>query len=202
MRERAARETEAAQLGLPHDHLAQLGAGPSTLAEAGPKKPGRKRKHDNLDHVDKKVRLHEDEIAAHTAAAHYHLAEQQLAEHHQLGEHGLGEHHIGEHQLGEHQLGEHQLGDHQQLGEHQLGDHTLAEHQLGEHALGDHSLGDHQLGNVDPTQHGLEHLPPHEHLIDPSLGGDENSADVLDLPPLEPGTLGQVIQQLNGQQGQ
>lgn len=198
MRERAAREAEAAQLGIPPEQLAHLTGTPSTLAEAAPKRPGRKRKHDAYDAAEKKARL-EENMAAYSQMTEHQLSEHQLAEHqlseHHLGEHQLGEHHLGEHQLGDHQLGDHQLSEHQ-LAEHQLAEHQLGEHQLSEHQLAEHHLGEHQLGDVDPTQHGLEHLPSHDQLIDPSL---TENAGVLDLPPLEPGTLGQVIQQLNGQ---
>lgn len=72
MRERAAREAEAAGLGLHPESLAHL-AGATDLSAAAlaepPKKPGRKRKSEATDESDKKPRMDEDVIAAAAAAA-------------------------------------------------------------------------------------------------------------------------------------
>lgn len=94
MRERAAREAEAAGLGLNPESLAHLTgeAGPSTLLEA-PKKPGRKRKSEAVDEAEKKARMDQEQAeaqAAVQAAAQAHAAAQ-LSAHVGL-EHALGEH--------------------------------------------------------------------------------------------------------------
>ncbi|EJT49780.1 hypothetical protein A1Q1_01069 [Trichosporon asahii var. asahii CBS 2479] len=72
MRERAAREAEAAGLGLHPESLAHLtGAADLNAAALGepPKKPGRKRKSEATDESDKKPRMDEDVVAAAAAAA-------------------------------------------------------------------------------------------------------------------------------------
>lgn len=144
MRERAAREAEAAGLGLSAESIAQFAseAGPSTLTEAiiepTPKKGGRKRKSEAIDEAEKKIRLEEEQQAAAHAAVAAAAAAQQ----------GLG----------------------------------------------------HDLHDVGQSLEGLAH----DGMIDPALTGEDGNVmgqgEVLDLPPLEPGTLGQVIQQLNGGQ--
>lgn len=71
MRERAAREAEAAGLGLHPESLAHL-TGAADLNAAAlepPKKPGRKRKSEATDEGDKKPRMDEDVVAAAAAAA-------------------------------------------------------------------------------------------------------------------------------------
>lgn len=139
MRERAAREAEAAGLGLSAEQIAeQLNAVGSTLGEP-PKKAGRKRKSETLDEAEKKARLMDDTAAAVAAAQAMHQ-------------------------------------EHTDHVTHSL-EHTLSAHDM---------------------QHGL----PHDmSAIDPSLAGADG-VGVMDLPPLEAGTLGQVIQQLNGEQHQ
>ncbi|KAL1410987.1 hypothetical protein Q8F55_001930 [Vanrija albida] len=94
MRERAAREAEAAGLGLNPESLAHLTGepGPSSLMEA-PKKAGRKRKSEAVDEAEKKARMeqeHAEAQAAVQAAAQAHAAAQ-LSAHVGL-EHSLGEH--------------------------------------------------------------------------------------------------------------
>jgi hypothetical protein len=163
MRERAAREAEAAGLGLTADSLAHLAgeAGSSVIPDVTPKRPGRKRKSEAIDEAEKKARLDEEQAVAHAAVAAAAAAAQ-------LGGHD--------------DLGAHSLESLEALGSHDLVAHDDLGHGLNAHdALSAHDA----LG--------------HDGMIDPALAGegiDQNST-VLDLPPLEHSTLGQVIQSLN-----
>jgi len=195
MRERAAREAEAAGLGLTAESIAHLAgeAGPSVLADTTPKKPGRKRKSEAVDEAEKKARLEEEQAAAHAAVAAAAAAVQVHLPH---DGHDVG--HDITHDVHGHEVHGHEVGHEVHHDVHDL-PHSLealsAAHEgmidpalTGEGGLGESGLGEGGLGEAGLGDAGL------------GDGGLDANSTVLDLPPLEPGTLGQVIQSLNGQQ--